>query len=79
MDLGVSVLAGLGGGHLHDLAGTAWGTVRCRHRRLRETRTLHDDVPVLAKGRALHGEGERGPGIGLEASRDRVKAVSIGL
>lgn len=39
MDLGVSVLASLGGGHVDDLAGTA----------------LDDDVAVLAKGRALKG------------------------
>lgn len=41
MDLGVTVLAGLGGGHLHDLAGTA----------------LQHDETVLTQGRALLGEG----------------------
>jgi len=49
VDLGVSVLASLGGGHLDNLAGAA----------------LNDDVPVLTKGRALHGESERGSGGGL--------------
>jgi hypothetical protein len=39
MDLGVTVLASLGGRHVDDLAGTA----------------LNDDVAVLAKGRALKG------------------------
>lgn len=48
VDLGVTVLAGLGGGHLDDLAGT----------------TLNDDVTVLAQGRALHGVGGRRAGIG---------------
>lgn len=48
VDLGVTVLAGLGGGHFDDLAGTL----------------LDDDVAVLPQGRALHGEGERGTGIG---------------
>jgi len=49
VDFGVTVLTGLRGGHLNDLAGTA----------------LDDDVPVLAKGRALHRERCRGPSIGL--------------
>ena len=48
VDLGVSVLAGLGGGHVHDLARTA----------------LDDDVAVLPQRRALHREGGRGTGIG---------------
>jgi len=38
MDLGVTVLAGLGSAHLNNLAGTA----------------LDDDMPVLAQSRALH-------------------------
>lgn len=38
MDLGVTVLAGLGSGHFDDLAGT----------------TLDDDETVLSQGRALH-------------------------
>lgn len=48
VDLGVTVLAGLGGGHVNDLA---WAT-------------LNHDVAVLPQGRALHGEGERSTGIG---------------
>ena len=47
VDLGVTVLASLGGGHLDDLARTA----------------LDDDVTVLPQSRALHGEGARGTGI----------------
>lgn len=38
---------------------------RRRARRGCEGLTLDNDVTVLAKGRALHGEGERGPGGGL--------------
>jgi hypothetical protein len=41
VDLSVTVLASLGGGHFDDLAGTA----------------LDDDVAVLPQSRALHGEG----------------------
>jgi len=41
VDLGVSVLAGLGGGHIHNLAGPA----------------LDHDESSLAQSRALHGEG----------------------
>ncbi len=37
--------------------------------------TLDDDVAVLAKGRALHGEGGRSPSIGL---RRGVNCMSIG-
>lgn len=48
MNLGVTVLASLGGRHVDDLAGAA----------------LDDDVTVLAQSRALHGEGGRGTGIG---------------
>ena len=48
MDLGVTVLAGLGGGHVDNLAGTA----------------LDHDETVLSQSRALHGVGERGAGIG---------------
>jgi len=48
VDLGVTVLAGLGGGHVNNLAGTA----------------LDNDVTVLAQSRALHGVGGRGAGIG---------------
>lgn len=41
VDLGVTVLSSLGGGHVDDLAGTA----------------LDDDVTVLTQSRALHGVG----------------------
>lgn len=41
VDLGVSVLSGLGGGHVNDLAGSA----------------LDDDESTLSEGRALHGVG----------------------
>jgi hypothetical protein len=47
MDLGVTVLAGLGGGHVDNLARAA----------------LDNDVTVLPQGRALHGEGGRGTGL----------------
>ena len=48
MDLGVAVLAGLRGGHLHNLAGTP----------------LQHDEPVLTQSRALHGEGRGRTGVG---------------
>lgn len=48
VNLGVTVLASLGGRHVHDLAGTA----------------LDDDKAVLSQGRALHREGSRSTGIG---------------
>ena len=48
VDLGVTVLAGLGGRHVDNLAGTA----------------LDDDVAVLSQGRTLHGVGGGGTGIG---------------
>ncbi len=48
MDLGVTVLSGLGSGHVDDLAGT----------------TLDDDEAVLPQGRALHGVRGRGAGVG---------------
>jgi hypothetical protein len=48
MDLGVTVLAGLGGRHVDDLAGTA----------------LDHDVATLAESRALHGERGRRAGVG---------------
>ena len=47
MDLGMAVLASLGGGHFDDLAGTV----------------LDHDEAVLPEGRALHGIGGRGAGI----------------
>jgi len=48
VDLCVTVFASLGSGHFDNLAGTV----------------LDHDVTVLAKGRALHGVGGRGTGIG---------------
>lgn len=48
VDLGVAVLASLGGGHVDDLAGAA----------------LDDYETVLSQGRALHGEGRRRTGVG---------------
>lgn len=48
VDLGVTVLASLGGGHFDDLARAA----------------LDDDVTVLPQSRALHGEGGRGASVG---------------
>ena len=48
-DLSVAVLAGLRGGHLNDLAGSAF----------------QHHMPVFAQGWALHGEGGRRPGIRL--------------
>jgi len=48
MDLGVTVLAGLGGAHLDNLAGTV----------------LDNNIAVLAQSRALHGVGGGRAGIG---------------
>ena len=48
VDLGVTVLASLGGGHVDDLARAV----------------LDADEAVLPQGRALHREGERRTGIG---------------
>jgi hypothetical protein len=48
VDLGVAVLASLGGRHVDDLA---WAT-------------FDNDVTVLSQGGTLHGEGGRGAGIG---------------
>jgi len=48
MDLGVTVLTGLGGGHVDDLARTV----------------LDADESVLSQGRALHWVGSRSSGIG---------------
>lgn len=48
VDLGVTVLARLGGGHLDDLARA----------------TLDDNVTVLSQSGALHGEGGGGTGVG---------------
>lgn len=53
VDLGVTVLASLGGRHVNDLAGTV----------------LDNDETVLAEGRALHGEGQGRAGIdGVEGN-----------
>ena len=43
---------------------------RTRHNGMK-VRTLDDDVTVLAKGRALHGEGGRGPSAGLRSEEER--------
>ena len=48
MDLGVTVLSGLGGGHVHDLA--------------RAVLDAHE--PVLPQGGTLHWKSGRGTGIG---------------
>jgi hypothetical protein len=48
VDLCVTVFAGLGGGHVDNLAGA----------------TLDDNETVLSQGGTLHGEGGRGAGIG---------------
>lgn len=48
VDLGVTVLASLGGRHVDDLARAA----------------LDDDETVLTESRALHGEGQGGAGVG---------------
>lgn len=48
MDLGVTVLSGLGGGHVDDLARAV----------------LDHDETVLTQSRALHRVGKRGTGIG---------------
>ena len=48
VDLGVTVLASLGGRHIDNLA---WAT-------------LDDNVTVLAQSRALHGEGQGRAGVG---------------
>lgn len=48
VNLSVTVLSGLGGGHVDDLARAA----------------LDDNVTVLPQCRALHGVGGRGTGIG---------------
>lgn len=64
----MTVLARLGGGHVDDLAGTACkipGLISAGRWTKGERRALHDDVAVLAKGRALHGEGGGSPSIGL--------------
>ena len=49
VNLGMAVLASLGGGHFHNLARAA----------------LQHDEAVLAQGRTLHGVRSRRPGISL--------------
>ena len=62
MDLGVTVLAGLGGGHFNNLAGAA----------------LDHNEAVLAQGRALHWVRGRGTGIGaLEGVLMLWRAMSV--
>jgi len=68
MNLGVAVLASLGGGHVHDLARAA----------------LDHDMTVLAQSRALHGVGRRGAGVGgfegvLMLERELSASREIGL
>jgi hypothetical protein len=63
MDLGVTVLSGLGGGHLDNLAGTV----------------LDDDKAVLPQGRALHGVGLGGTGIGALEGVLMLKAIVLVL
>ena len=53
-------------------------SILCRGVRRQSRRTLDDDVTVLAKGRALHGEGERGSGGGLCASGRRRSVGGLG-
>lgn len=48
MDLGVTMLTGLGGGHFNNLTRS----------------TLDDDMTVLSQSRTLHGEGQRSTGLG---------------
>lgn len=70
MDLCVTVLASLRGRHLYDLARATCNRVKIRVHSTPVGRiTLDDDVPVLTKGRALHGERRGGPGVGLEYTK----------
>ena len=63
VDLGMTVLSGLGGGHVNDLARTS---CKSADQTVSSGRfqpfllTLDDDVSVFAQSRALHGEGEGG-------------------
>lgn len=61
VDLGVAVLASLGGGHLNNLARAA----------------LDDNKTVLPQSRALHGEGGRGTGISRLESDLVLSIVSV--
>ena len=65
MDLGVTVLSGLGGGHVDDLARAV----------------LDDNMAVLSQGRTLHRKGGRGTGVGalegdLMLSNSKKRCVS---
>lgn len=61
MDLGVTVLAGLGGRHVDDLAGAV----------------LDHDEAVLAQSRALDGERSRSTGIGRVEGGLVLEKISI--
>lgn len=62
MDLGVTVLASLGGRHVDDLARAA----------------LDHDVPALPQSRALHGEGGRRTGVATGIELESVlKAIKL--
>jgi len=63
MDLGVAVLASLGSRHVDDLARTI----------------LDHDETVLPQGRALHGEGSRGAGIGGIEGMLMLRRGSVGI
>ena len=60
--LGVSMLAGLGGGHLDDLAGTS----------------LQHNEAVLAQAGALKGEGGGGAGFGSGEVKIRICHGAMG-
>jgi len=55
MNLGVTVLASLGGRHVDDFARTAWGSQRGRGLERWGDGTFDDDMTVFAESRALHG------------------------
>jgi hypothetical protein len=59
MDLGVTVLASLGGRHVDDLARAV----------------LDHNEAVLSQGRALHRESGRGTGIGLENEESECASI----
>jgi acetoacetate decarboxylase len=60
VDLGMAVLSGLRGRHVDDLARTPLGKIISKCGQYMGVVYLDHDVPALAKGRALHGERERG-------------------
>jgi hypothetical protein len=66
VNLGVTMLTSLGGGHFNNLTRS----------------TLDDDVAVLSQGRTLHGESERGTGISgfeglLVIVRHTIKSIGL--